>query len=136
MAKRPREIEVTEVLERFDPDIDVEADSDPTYDMKFDPESHEGKELVWVHKDDVNKYKFSRHEIAKGGPDAPRLLCGATYADGEDITSREMTLMTVDADYIERRRTAQRRSNKELRARMLKNANRTKFVNYPGMPGR
>jgi hypothetical protein len=136
MGRRPKgDTVVAEILERFDPDTDIEADSDPTFEAKFDTENHADKHIVWVHKDDVGKYKFWRYQQLKAGPDSPRLMCGDSFVDGEDMTFREHVAMYRDAKYHEKVELAQRRENRDLRSRMIKNANKTKYVNSPGQPG-
>lgn len=125
-------IEVSEVLERHDPDLDVEADSDPTFEAKITAESQpEDKHVVLVHKEDVGRYKGARYEAIKGGSGV-ELECGQTFAEGEDMTYREHTYMARDKSYHDRREKAERAQNRQLRGRMIKAANKTVFVNTPG----
>lgn len=132
-AEGEQGVEVSEVLERFDPDIDVDADGDPTFELKL-AEAPEDKHFVYVHKEDVGKYKSQRYAPVKGGE--VQLRSGEHFEDGEDVVQKEHLLMARDRGYHERRETAERKANRELRGRMIKTANKTVFVNNPGSPGR
>jgi hypothetical protein len=128
--KKPEDLDgVSETLERFDPDLDVESDSDPMYEAKL-AEEPDDKHVMLVHKDDVGRFRGKRYEPMKGG-DAT-LECGASFPEGETMTFREHVYMWRDRAYHERREKVERKQNKDLRTRMIKKSNNTIFVNNPG----
>lgn len=133
MSRKAKEtVEVSEVLQRFDPEGDVESDGDPTFEARLDEEQMSpDKYSVCVHKDDMGKYKGRRYEVMYGR-DA-KLLCGQQFQDDEPMTFREHTYMWVDREYHERRLRAERKANFERRAKMIKRSQSTVFVNQPGM---
>lgn len=114
-----------EVIERVDPEEESSIDGDPAYEFMLDPESVPSDvNAVWVRHhadhnlDDVTAYMGLRYRQAYG-KDGIKLLSGVEFADDEMIRSRDHVLMIRDREYHEKRVKAERKTNRELRAKML-----------------
>lgn len=135
MAKTKPETEAVvteEVLERFDPEEDTEIDGDIRFELKLDEDTiPKDKHPVWVHNSDIPMYKGMRYAIATAD-EGIQMASGLKFQPGEAMTFRDHTLMLRDRGYHERVEANQHKANRELRAKMIKSANNTVFLNERG----
>ncbi|HYE97434.1 MAG TPA: hypothetical protein VEJ18_00930 [Planctomycetota bacterium] len=134
-ATKPETKETIEVIERFDPAEQAEIDGDPTFEMKLDPDSVPADQFpVWVHHSDEAMYKARGYREVRYGAsnDGIEMLSGLTFDEGARMTYADHVLYVRDKERHERITANERKRNRDLRARFIKGANKTIYVNTPG----
>jgi hypothetical protein len=124
------EVLAEKILERFDPTEDSEIDGDIRFELKLDEATIPAdKHPVWVHVSDIPMYKGMRYAEAKAGDDGIEMANGLKFDRGDRMTYRDHVLMLRDRGYHEAAESRAHKANRDLRAKMIKGANKTIFLN-------